>query len=154
MTRRLLTLLLVLSSLSACVPPTMYEWGRYEDSLYAYYRDTDQMGLYMEALGEVIEGAAKTRIGPGLHAEYGFLLFERGRTAEAIRQFEREKEKWPESERFMDVLIRLARGESLEKIGHPLTAPQDVQTPQPAATPVPPKAKEPKAATKSQGGAS
>ena len=52
------------------------------------------------------------KIGPGILAEYGYLLLKRGETESAIPYFEREAEVWPESRVFMRWVIEQARGGS------------------------------------------
>ena len=50
---------------------------------------------------------------PGILAEYGFFLYERGQIDEAIEYFEREAGQWPESEVFMErVIASLREGEA------------------------------------------
>ncbi len=122
--------------LAGCMPPPMYDWGEYEQSLYNFYRNTNTDEEYVAALAKICEAPADqamdqtaskgTKVpGPGLHAEYGFALMERQRFAEAVHHFEAEKRQWPESTPFMDVLIRLAKDEGPKDKGKSLLAPQD-----------------------------
>lgn len=96
--------------LLGCVAPGKYNWGNYESSLYASYKDPAQQAAYLAELAQITsEDKGKANIvAPGLHAEYGYLLLQTGKHANAIRQFQTEKQKWPESTQLMDKLIQLA----------------------------------------------
>lgn len=87
-----------------------YDWGGYEDSLYSYYKDPTKSAEYFAQLEQVIQDSKVTGkpLAPGLHAEYGFLLLQQGKSSDAIAQFENEKSKWPESTYLMNNLIRIA----------------------------------------------
>lgn len=108
------TLLIVLSvavsiSVSGCVRTTRYTWGGYDQSLYNYYRDPGVSAKHAECLQAAIkEGELDGTVPPGLYAEYGYALLEAGQSAEAVSNFNKEKEKWPESSFLMEKLIRNA----------------------------------------------
>lgn len=96
--------------LLGCVAPGKYKWGNYESSLYASYKDPAQQAAYLAELERVtsLDKSQGKIVAPGLHAEYGYLLLQAGKHADAIRQFQAEKQKWPESTQLMDKLIQLA----------------------------------------------
>jgi len=84
----------------------LYYWGNYEQAYYAYAKDPSETDAYLEALNEIIaDGEEKNRVPPGLYAEYGYTLLLAGRTDEAMANFSKEREKWPESRKLMDVMI-------------------------------------------------
>lgn len=87
-----------------------YKWGSYDPSLYAYYKDPTRQAELETALDAIIKESEKTAsaIPPGVYAEYGYLLFQQGKTAEATALFQKEKERWPESTVFMDHMIQVA----------------------------------------------
>jgi hypothetical protein len=94
--------------LASCAPPTLYDWGNYSQSMYNFYRDDNQAEQYIAALHAVIttnETAGK-RVPPGIYAEYGYMMMSSGQTAEAVAFFEKEKRFWPESELFMNTMIK------------------------------------------------
>lgn len=108
--------------LGACAPQGMYVWNGYQEDLYGYYQDTEQLSELMAALQTTIDDSEKAiadgkttanggkilRVAPGLYAEYGYLLLLSNRPAEAKTYFEKEKATWPESTTLMDRMIVVA----------------------------------------------
>ncbi|MFL5405223.1 MAG: DUF4810 domain-containing protein [Myxococcales bacterium] len=104
-------------ALLACAGPfacatqsTMYRWGGYDQTLYDHYKNPQSRDEFVARLSGIIEAAEKSGqvVPPGCYAEYGWALYEGGRTAEAVVYFEKEKKQWPESSALMDKLIRNA----------------------------------------------
>jgi hypothetical protein len=94
------------TSTAACAPTTLFEWGNYEPALYAYTQNPENRGVYKEALEKAIErGRARNAVAPGLLAELGYLHMEAGETAEALRYFQEERRRFPESAGLMDRVI-------------------------------------------------
>ena len=90
----------------------MYAWGNYDDTLYAHYKNPQDHEKHLEKLNVLVTDAETTgggKVPPGLYAEYGFALYEAGRTDESVIYFGKEKEKWPESSFVMDKMIRNVR---------------------------------------------
>jgi hypothetical protein len=84
----------------------MYTWKNYDDKLYQYYKNPSENAKFAEKLKETIveaEGAGK--IPPGIYAEYGYVLYEQGNFVEAAEYFQKEHDKWPESQVFMSKMI-------------------------------------------------
>jgi len=97
--------------LAGCVPQTHYVWGKYDTSLYSFYKDPATASAYTEQLARVVhDGDAAGRTAPGVHAEYGYMLLTAGDGGNAIVQFEAEKRLWPESSVLMDRMIGMATG--------------------------------------------
>lgn len=91
---------------SACAPTTLFEWGNYEPALYAYTQNPENRAVYQEALeGAIKRGRDRNAVAPGLLAELGYLHMEAGETAEALRCFQEERERFPESAKLMDRVI-------------------------------------------------
>ncbi len=94
--------------LSGCAAPGLYQWGGYEDALYAGYKDVTKM----EALRVRLEAhiadmeTRQQRVAPGLYAELGTLYLQSGNTAKAIQNYTRERETWPESRGLMTAMIQ------------------------------------------------
>lgn len=87
----------------------MYTWGNYDETLYSHYKNPQDHEKHLENLKAIVTNAETTgggRIPPGLYADFGFALYEAGRTDEAVKYFGKEKEKWPESTVMMDKMIR------------------------------------------------
>jgi hypothetical protein len=95
--------------LGGCVT-SRYKWGAYDPALYAYYKDPTRQAELETALDAIVKEAEKTGslIPPGVYGEYGYLLLQQGKTAEATALFQKEKEHWPESAVFMDHMIQVA----------------------------------------------
>jgi hypothetical protein len=86
----------------ACAPQTRFEWGSYEPSLYAYYKNPSDRPQYETALLKAIEtGKKSNKIAPGLYAELGYMRLEDGNTDEAQRNFDEEMRLFPESKPFL-----------------------------------------------------
>lgn len=97
--------------LTGCVTnQSKYSWGKYDQSLYDYYKHPGDTADYMSALRAAIDEASIERpVAPGIYAEYGYMLMQQKKYDDAVEYFEREKAAWPESAQFMDRMIRTAR---------------------------------------------
>lgn len=88
-----------------------YAWDGYDDRLYSYYKTPAESDQFMEGLQEIIQdGEAENRVPPGIYAEYGYMLYERGKFPDAVLWYTKERDKWPESRLLMDKMIALANG--------------------------------------------
>ena len=111
----LLLALLLLASVGCGRRDTRaHYWSSYQWSAYSgnqINRGGPESQRFEQTLQRIIErsDAAGRKIGPGIPAEYGYLLWKRGETESAIPYFEREAEEWPESEVFMRWVIGEAR---------------------------------------------
>lgn len=108
------TMLLVAALATGCATqPGLYQWGSYEDQIYAMYADggksspQDQL-IKLESDAEKARAANKP-LPPGHHAHLGYLYFQTGRLDQAIAAFETEKLLFPESRPYMDRLIARAK---------------------------------------------
>ena len=101
--------------LAGCATPQeKYAWGTYDHSLYTYYKSPAKADDFALSLANVVKGADQTHavVAPGIYAEYGYLMFQQGKTQDAVKAFQSEEELWPESKVFMDRMIKLASAES------------------------------------------
>jgi len=108
---RSLVLTVCIALLTGCATNTAkYNWGNYDPSLYAYYKNPAKAGELSQALENSIKGADKAHklVAPGMYAEYGYLLLQAGRQTDAISSFQQEESHWPESKPLMDRMIALA----------------------------------------------
>ena len=89
-----------------------YAWGTYDHSLYVYYKDPATAAALAQSLQATISAAEKTNaiVGPGIYAEYGYLLLQQGNPTAAVDAFRKEASLWPESKVFMDHMIQAASG--------------------------------------------
>jgi hypothetical protein len=93
--------------IGSCAPPTLYYWGNYEGYLYEMNMKSDPEGAFnilSEAVNHV-ENKEGIKLAPGLYAEYGFMLYQKGRIDEAAHYFRKESEAFPESSPLMNKLI-------------------------------------------------
>lgn len=93
---------------SGCVS-TKHDWGNYESELYTYYKSPtpEEQEELMNELATTFSRTENEGVvpPPGLYAEYGTFLFQEGDFPSAIQYYEKEKNAWPESAKFMDSLI-------------------------------------------------
>lgn len=90
-------------------PRHLYNWDKYQPTLYQYYqKDRTSFDEQIAALQESIEKsrASGLPVPPGLHAHLGLLCMQTGKGAEALQHFEQEKILFPESAAFMDFLLK------------------------------------------------
>ncbi len=110
-TRLILAVAVLCVVLPGCaVNHQKYEWGKYDPSLYAYYKDPAKVAELTGSLAAVVKAAESkgVPVPPGVYAEYGYLLLQQGKSNEAIDLFKREETHWPESKIFMDRMIKVA----------------------------------------------
>ena len=104
----------VLSS-AACASgkAPLYHWNGYEQALVAHTKNPQDHAAYVASLWTVIETSRQqgTRAPPGVQAEYGYALYEEGRTADAIPWFDAEARDWPESRIFMQKMTPQPAGD-------------------------------------------
>lgn len=103
------------AGLSACGSgqKNLYYWGDYTKNVYERLKDNgkpageqiDKMEKYFQKASDSQKSAA-----PGAHAHMGLLLIDAGQNQQALAQFEKEKQLFPESGSFMDFLLKNAKG--------------------------------------------
>lgn len=109
--RTLFLVVAAVSLLAGCVTNNQkYDWGKYDASLYAYYKDPTKAGELAASLAAVIEAADanRSKVPPGVYAEYGYLQMQQGKNQDAVTSFKQEETHWPESKIFMDQMIKVA----------------------------------------------
>ncbi len=110
--KRFLCISVAMLALSACAtaPQPKYDWGNYEQSMYGYYKSPANASELIASIATTIKNAEanKRSVGPGMYAEYGYLLLQQGNSQDAIVNFEKEKARWPESTQLMDRMSKLA----------------------------------------------
>jgi hypothetical protein len=105
---RIAPLLCCLMLISACVStPTLYEWDDYQATMYHHFQGKPQIDKIpdMEKGLEKMRAANKTPP-PGFHAYLGFLYSETAQNTKAIEQFNAEKKLFPESEAYMNFILK------------------------------------------------
>ena len=104
--------LIALAALGGCAKPKapdLYGWNGYEKNLDTYFRGDrealDAQAKLMEADLEKIRSAGKATP-PGYRAHLGLLYGKQGDMARFQEHLEAEKQVFPESETFIDFLLR------------------------------------------------
>lgn len=111
--RLVLVLSLLALSLAGCKQKQgIYYWGDYSDTYYMQMKEPGEAAdaAHLRSLEAVIEQSKSQNLAvpPGVHAEYGFIMFKAGKMDAAITNFEQEKTLYPESRVLMDRLIASA----------------------------------------------
>lgn len=119
MHKKLSLAIIMLLCLVGCAPTTHYAWNGYDSKLYRYYKTPAESEQFATALYEIIDSVeVDGRIPPGIYAEYGYQLFERGKFDDAVIWFVKEKNTWPESDIFMNKMIEIAKNRQSLKAGN------------------------------------
>ena len=94
--------------LTGCAAPGLYQWGGYDQALYAGYKDTTKMEALRTKLETHVGEMEKTKakVAPGLYAELGTLYLQAGASQKAIDLYTKERDTWPESRVLMTSLIQ------------------------------------------------
>ena len=94
--------------LSGCAPTGLYAWGDYADDMFKHEQNdlTDQE--YLARIEADLKASEKAgyRIPPGLYADVGTANLKLGNAEAALVYYEKERNLWPESRDFMDMLIK------------------------------------------------
>ena len=97
--------------LAACASPTpsLYQWGSYEQQVYAIYNDPGKVPIEQQ-IAKLEEDyqkarASNKRMPPGFHAHLGYLYFGTGKLDQARQSFATEKSLFPESAVYMDRIL-------------------------------------------------
>jgi hypothetical protein len=108
---RLAALLLLGTLMGGCAtkPSSLYEWQGYQQNVDAYFRgdklSPDAQAQLMETDLQKIR-ANGGAVPPGYRAHLGLLYGQQGRLDQFAENIQAEKKQYPESETFMDFLLR------------------------------------------------
>jgi hypothetical protein len=90
-------------------PKPLYYWGNYQGIVYQDYSSPGKASpeQQIESLKADLEKAKSANLPapPGLHAHLGYLYGKIGKSDLALREFQTEKELFPESATFIDGLL-------------------------------------------------
>lgn len=105
---RLLLTLPVVMIFGGCAAPSLYQWGGYDQALYAGYKDATKMeAMRLKLESHIIEmEKSGQKVAPGLYAELGTLYLQSGEPDKAVVFYSREHEAWAESRGLMTAMIR------------------------------------------------
>jgi hypothetical protein len=108
---RMAGMLLLAGLMGGCAhkPGALYEWQGYQQNVDAYFRadklSTDAQTQLMESDLQKIR-ANGGAVPPGYYAHLGLLYGQQGRLDQFAQNMQAEKTQYPESETFMDFLLR------------------------------------------------
>ncbi len=104
-------LLVAVAILGGCAtkPNALYQWESYQSNVDAHFR-TDKLSpeaqtQLMEADLQKIRASGKP-VPPGYQAHLGLLYGQQGNLDKFAQQMQAEKQQFPESETFMEFLLR------------------------------------------------
>lgn len=108
----------------------LYTWGSYPGALLSYSKNPDQAAKFSAAIeGTLRKAEAKRKVPPGLYAEYGYMLLDKGERDGAIIYFAKERDLWPESRVLMTkVITRLSAPRSDGASGDAVDEPSKGET--------------------------
>ena len=100
--------LAALRLLGGCAAPGLYNWGGYDQALYAGYKDVTKMEALRINLEAHVGAMEKSnqKVAPGLYAELGTLYLQMGSSDRAISYYTKERAAWPESRTLMTAMIQ------------------------------------------------
>jgi hypothetical protein len=99
---------------SACAPARQFYWGSYEESLYSRQQhagaggEAEAAAVLLATINEAQN--ANMKVGPGIHADYGYLLLKQGKADEAIAELQKEAALYPESKPLMETMVSRIQG--------------------------------------------
>ncbi|RUO38002.1 DUF4810 domain-containing protein [Aliidiomarina taiwanensis] len=116
--KRIIILACSLLLIAGCqsTPNTYYAWGNYEDALFANYHEPEAREEELTKYLNFLESTPRNnlRFGPGLFAEAGTFMLERGDVGRAIQFYELESANWPESKPLMETLITNLKARNMQ----------------------------------------
>lgn len=95
---------------SCTVQKPLYDWGLYDDAIYAYTKTNDEKS--MEKLIALYERLIEKPKGsravppPGVCADLGYLLVKSGEIKRGKELLQKETQLYPESKKFIDGVIK------------------------------------------------
>ena len=110
MRKSLLLTLIAFAFVSCGTQQQLYNWKGYDDAVYAYTKHSDEKSVesLMAVYERMIQNSGGTRKvpPPGVCADYGFLLIEKGKVQEGKELLVKETVLYPESKLFVDRILK------------------------------------------------
>lgn len=89
----------------------LYDWGDYDKSSYRYLKNADEESKQelLEDYQEIIDKQKGTRqtVPPGICADYGYLLLQKGEVAKGKEMLKKEVALYPESKIFVSRILKM-----------------------------------------------
>ena len=101
---------IALLAISCTSTQKLYSWYDYQEDYYHYLKNSDDesyeklVKTYDKIIAE--QKALRGTVPPGIYADYGYLLMEKGKNSEAKAMFAKEIELYPESEVFIASILK------------------------------------------------
>jgi hypothetical protein len=124
---RTMIILATATALAGCAGKGLYQWGGYDEHLYAAYKEPAKAVVLRQKLQEQVQASEKAgqKVAPGLYAEIGTLYLQAGERQQALGWYQKEQQAWPESRTLMGALIQnLQRLEPASRTPNPQEAAQ------------------------------
>ena len=90
---------------------SLYSWDKYEQASYNYLKKADEKSteLILDEYKKVIstQKGIRKAVPPGIYADYGFLLIQKGNITEGVENLKKEIQFYPESKIFIDRILKL-----------------------------------------------
>jgi len=101
---------LLIIFISGCVQTSIYYWGNYSDTLYKYKKapSDDVLISHIKSIEKIIKQSEylRKKVPPGIYCEYGYYFMIEENYVDAKKYFELEMEIYPESTKFINVLMK------------------------------------------------
>ena len=110
MKKNILFFVVIIILVTGCVQNSLYYWDGYSTSLYKYKKDPSDNTIqaHKESILKIIDKSDYygKKIPPGVYCEYGYYLLQENNYEEAKKYFELEITLYPESEKFVSLLLK------------------------------------------------
>lgn len=94
----------------SCTSTELYSWYNYQSDYYHYLKNADEKSQekLLQTYKLIIDRQRDIRgvVPPGIYADYGWLLLQKGKAEEGKEMLMKEIELYPESEVFVGTLLK------------------------------------------------
>lgn len=108
--RNILLLIAIMIATASCtVQQPLYNYTGYDDAIYQYTKNKDDKSLdqLLKVYDELITKTGSRQVPPpGLYADYGFLLIQKGELIKGKELLKMEASLYPESSYFVGLILK------------------------------------------------
>lgn len=110
--KRILLIIPFIFLLTSCsTKKELYSWEKYEITSYNYLKNSDEPSMLalINNYEKIIAKQTGTRgiVPPGIYADYGYLLLQKGETNKGKEMLKQEIALYPESKIFIDRILKM-----------------------------------------------
>jgi hypothetical protein len=109
--KKYIFLFIITFAFSSCATKGLYSWDKYQQASYNYLKKADEKSIdqIMKQYKKIIKKQKGTRLvtPPGMYADYGFFLVQRGDLKNGRVNLNKEISLYPESKVFIDRILKL-----------------------------------------------